>query len=85
MDIFKAKEKYGDKFTLIGNVPLEMLPHGTAQDIEAYVKKLLLICAPGGGYMLASGHSITYSVSLENYEAMREAHRKYGTYPINID
>ncbi|NVM27540.1 MAG: hypothetical protein HWN65_01750 [Candidatus Helarchaeota archaeon] len=85
MDIFKAKEDYGEKLTLIGNVPLDMLTHKTPQDVEAYVKKLLQVCAPGGGYVLCSGHSITYSVSLENYEAMMETARNYGTYPISIE
>ena len=85
MDIFKAKETYGDKLTLIGNVPIDMLTHGTPQDVEEYVKKLIKICAPGGGYMLSTGHSVSFSVDLENYEMMLEAGRKYGTYPINID
>jgi len=85
MDIFKAKETYGDKLTLIGNVPIDMLTHGTPQDVEEYVKKLIKICAPGGGYMLSTGHSVSFSVDLENYEMMLEAGRKYGNYPINID
>ncbi|NVM27541.1 MAG: hypothetical protein HWN65_01755 [Candidatus Helarchaeota archaeon] len=84
MDIFKAKEDYGTKLTLIGNVPLDLLTHGTPQEVETYVKKLMKVCAPGGGYILSSGHSIAHSVTLENYEAMLEAARKYGTYPINL-
>ncbi len=85
MDIFKAKEEYGDKLTLIGNVPLDMLTHDNPQDIEDYVKKLIKICAPGGGYMISTGHSVTYTVTLENYEMMLESARKYGRYPINVE
>ncbi|NVM55938.1 MAG: nucleoside 2-deoxyribosyltransferase, partial [Candidatus Helarchaeota archaeon] len=85
MDIFKAKEDYGEKLTLIGNVPIDLLTHGTPQQVETYVKKLIKICAPGGGYVLSSGHSIAHSVTLENYEAMLEAARKYGAYPIEVD
>ncbi len=85
MDIFKAKEMYGDKLTLIGNVPIDMLTHGTPQDVENYVKKLIKICAPGGGYMLSTGHSVSFSVKLENYEMMLETGRKYGSYPIKIE
>ncbi|NVM55160.1 MAG: hypothetical protein HWN66_15750 [Candidatus Helarchaeota archaeon] len=84
MDIFKAKETYGDKLTLMGNVPLDLLTHGTPQEVEVYVKKLIKICAPGGGYTLGTGHSVSHSVTLENYEMMLEAGRKYGMYPINI-
>lgn len=85
MDIFKAKEEYGDKLSIFGNVPLDLLTHGTPQEVEAYVKKLIKICGPGGGYALGSGHSITYSVPVDNFDAMLEAGRKYGTYPIKID
>lgn len=82
MDIFKAKETYGEKLTLIGNVPIDLLTHGTPLEVEAYVKKLIQVCAPDGGYMLGTGHSVSYSVTLENYEMMLEAARKYGTYPL---
>ncbi len=85
MDIFKVKETYGDKLTLIGNVPIDMLSHGTPQDVEEYVKKLIKICAPGGGYMLSTSHSVSYSVDVENYERMLETGLKYGNYPINIE
>jgi len=85
MNIFEAKEKWGEKLTLIGNVPIDMLTHGTPQEVEEYVKKLFKICAPGGGYILSSGHSVSYSVTLENYEAMLAAGRKYSSYPISIE
>ncbi len=83
MDIFKGKEDYGERLTLIGNVdPIEILTHGTIKDVENYVRKLIKVCAPGGGYILSSGHSITYSVKLENFEKMIETIGKYGIYPI---
>jgi uroporphyrinogen decarboxylase len=85
MDIFQIKQDYGDKLCLIGNVdPISLLTHGTPDMVDAYVKRLMQEVAPGGGFMLASGHSITYSVKLENYEAMLAAGRKYGTYPIQM-
>ncbi|MHA1129531.1 MAG: uroporphyrinogen decarboxylase family protein [Candidatus Helarchaeota archaeon] len=84
MDIFKGKKLYGDRLTLIGNVPIDLLTHGTVQNVETYVKKLIKLCAPGGGYMLGTGHTVSYSVTLENYEKMLDIGRKYGTYPINL-
>jgi uroporphyrinogen decarboxylase len=83
MDIFKAKEDYGEKISLIGNVPVELLSHGTLQDVEDYAKKLIRICAPGGGYIF-SATNLTYSVTLPNYEKMIETAKKCGTYPINL-
>jgi uroporphyrinogen-III decarboxylase len=86
MDIFQLKKDYGDKLCFVGNVdPISLLTHGTPDMVEAYVKRLMQEVAPGGGFMLASGHSITYSVKLENYEAMLAAGRKYGKYPIHIE
>jgi len=86
MDIFQIKRDYGDKLCLVGNVdPISLLTHGTPDMVDAYVKRLMQEVAPGGGFMLASGHTITYSVTLENYEAMMAAGRKYGKYPIQIE
>ncbi len=83
MDIFKAKADYGDKLTLIGNVPVELLSHGTAPEVEEYVKKLIRICAPGGGYIFSAAN-LTYSVTLTNYDRMIESAKRYGIYPINL-
>jgi len=83
MDIFKAKEDYGEKLTLIGNVPVELLSHGTIQEVEDYTQKLIRICAPGGGYIFSAAN-LTYSVTLANYECMIQSAKKYGIYPINL-
>ncbi len=85
MDPFQIKKEHGDKITLIGNVdPIHLLAKGTPEMVEAYVKKLIKYCAPGGGLIVSSGHSINPSVSYENYRAMIEAVKKFGTYPIDI-
>ncbi|TFF63454.1 MAG: hypothetical protein EU521_01645 [Promethearchaeota archaeon] len=84
MDIFEAKEKYGDKICIMGNVPVQMLVHKTPEIISEYVKKLLKFCAPGGGYMMSSGNSIVTEIPADNYLAMLLTYRKYRDYPINI-
>jgi len=81
-DIFKLKEKYGDKVTFIGNVSPQDLADSPPEDIRDYTKKLIEKVAPGGGYIFSSGHSINPAVKLENYLTMRETLEKYGTYPI---
>ncbi|MHA1269139.1 MAG: uroporphyrinogen decarboxylase family protein [Candidatus Helarchaeota archaeon] len=85
MDIIDAKKKWGDKIALVGNVdPIEYLAHGTPELVEARVKELIKNCAPGGGYIISSGHSINPSVSYENFMAMINTAKKYGKYPINL-
>lgn len=84
MDIFEAKEKYGDKTCLMGNVPIPLLNHGSKKEISAYVKKLLKFCAPGGGYLFGSGNSITPEIPADNYLTMLLTYRKHRNYPIQI-
>ena len=82
--IFNLKKKYGDKITLNGNVSPQDLSDKDPEFIRDYTKRLLKEVAPGGGFILSSGHSINPAVKLENYLAMREIAKKYGTYPINV-
>ena len=85
MDIFQVKRDFGDKITLIGNVdPIHLLGKGTPAEVDEYVKKLIKSCAPGGGLIVSSGHSIHPAVPFENYDAMVQATKKYGKYPIKI-
>ena len=83
-NIFKLHEKYGDKITFIGNVSPQDLAEKTPEFIKNYTKKLINEIAPGGGFILSSGHSINPAVKLENFLAMHETLKKYGTYPIKI-
>lgn len=82
-DIFKLKEQYGDKITFIGNVSPQDLSDKDPSDIKQYTKRLIDKVAPGGGFILSSGHSINPAVKLENFLAMLETLDKYGSYPIS--
>jgi len=84
MDIVKVKEMYGDRISLVGNVSNELLRSGTTAEIEERVKYLIRNVAPGGGYCVGSGNSVTDWSRFENYMAMREATFKYGNYPIQL-
>ena len=84
MDIGEAKDRYGNRVALIGNVDCtELLPHGTTGDVEEAVKETLAKAAPGGGYIMASSNSIHPAVKPENYRAMMDAGRKWGGYPLD--
>ena len=85
MSLQEMKVKYGDKLTLIGNVDAtEVLPHGKEEDVRRQVLECLRIAAPGGGYILASDHSIHEGVLPENAFTMFRLARKYGRYPIKL-
>jgi uroporphyrinogen decarboxylase len=83
-NIFKLKRKYGDKITLVGNVSPQDLSYKNPEFIKDYTKELIKEIAPGGGFILSSGHSINPAVKLENFLAMREIIKNYGNYPIQI-
>ncbi|MHA2295803.1 MAG: uroporphyrinogen decarboxylase family protein [Candidatus Hodarchaeales archaeon] len=85
MDAFQFKKDHGDKVTIIGNVDtIHLLAKGTPQEVADYTKKLIKHCAPGGGLIVASGHSINPAVPFENYRAMVDTVHEYGVYPLKI-
>jgi len=81
-DIFKLNQKYGDKISFIGNVSPMDLANKDSEYIRNYTRKLIKEIAPGGGFILSSGHSINPAIKLENFLAMQETVQKYGKYPI---
>ncbi len=84
MDIGRVKEAYGDRIALAGNVDCgELLSRGNEEDVIEAVKETLAKAAVGGGHILASSNSIHPAVKPENYRAMVEAGRRYGTYPLD--
>jgi hypothetical protein len=81
MKLKEAKEKWGDKICLCGNVDCGItLVYGPKQRIIDEVKQCIRDAAEGGGYMLSSSNSIHFGVPIKNYEIMVEAGRKYGIY-----
>src|SRR4030042_405997 len=57
-DIFKAKEKIGDRCCILGNIPTSLLMTGKPQQVKEYCRKLIEVCGKDGGYILAGGASI---------------------------
>jgi uroporphyrinogen-III decarboxylase len=79
MDMTKAKEVLGDTACISGNVPITLLCTGTPQEVKEYCRKLIEVCAPGGGYILSGSASMNKG-NAENLRVMMEAAREYGTY-----
>ncbi len=82
MNLAEVKEQFGDKICLIGNVDVtKILPFGTREEIVGQAMECIRAAAPGGGYILASDHSLT-GISLERANIMFEVGKRYGRYPI---
>jgi uroporphyrinogen decarboxylase len=84
MSMREVKKKYGDRIAFAGNVANELLRSGTPQEVEERVKELIKNMAPGGGYCLAAGNSVTEWGKFENFIAMLKAAGKYGKYPVRF-
>jgi uroporphyrinogen-III decarboxylase len=69
----------GDKCCITGNVPASLISTGTPKEIKEYCRKLIEVCAPGGGYILSAGASVEKAPP-ENILAMEEAAKEYGVY-----
>jgi uroporphyrinogen decarboxylase len=79
MDLRWVKENYGHRFCVIGNIDSSRtLPYGTQADVAAEVREAINIAAPGGGYVLASDHSLHDGIPVENIIALSRAGLEYG-------
>jgi uroporphyrinogen-III decarboxylase len=76
--LFKAKEILGDTVCLRGNVPTALLNAGTADEVDAYCKKLILEAGRDGGLILDGAAGIPDEAPLENVKVMAGAVKKYA-------
>lgn len=76
-DMEKAKKIVGENSCIMGNLPIYMLEHGTKQQVIDECKRLIDICAPGGGYIFDTNGSID-NAKRENVEAMFDTVMTYG-------
>ena len=79
MNLKSVKENYGDRFCIIGNIDSsQTLPFGSVDDVRAEVKEAIDIAAPGGGYILASDHSLHDGIPIENILEMFRYGQEYS-------
>jgi uroporphyrinogen decarboxylase len=73
------KRRYGSRLTFCGAVDTHrVLPSGTPEEVRREVARVLEVMAPGGGYLVASVHTIMDDVPPENIVAMVEAVEAFG-------
>jgi len=83
MDMGEAKARYGDKVCLMGNVDCgPLLTWGTPEEVRQVTRECVRKGGKGGGLICMSSNSIHSGVKPENYLAMVETIREYGTYPL---
>ena len=79
VDMKRVKDIVGKNACICGNLPTATLMFSTPEKVADETKKLLDICAPGGGFIM--DHSIVLdNCPKANLHAMFETTLKYGVY-----
>jgi uroporphyrinogen decarboxylase len=75
----ELKQRYGTRLVFCGAVDTHrVLPSGTPEEVREEVRRVIDTMGPGGGYMVASVHTIMDDVPPENIIAMAQAVEEYG-------
>lgn len=85
MDLGYFKTHFGDRVAIKGNVDCaQLLSFGTVEETIEASKECIKVGGVGNGYIFSSSNSIHSSVKPENYKAMLDTLKKYGSYPIAL-
>jgi hypothetical protein len=79
-DLCKLKQGYGDKIPLWGGVDVDLLLHGTPEEVRADVREAMACAKPGGGYIFGTSHSVAVGTQYENFMAMLDEYHKLADY-----
>jgi uroporphyrinogen decarboxylase len=81
IDHADVKKRFGDRLSFWGGVDNNVLCFGTPAEVEAEVKRMIRVMAPGGGYLLGPAHDYL-NTRVDNALVLRDALTRYGGYPL---
>ena len=85
MDLAAVKRRYAGRICPIGNINNKTtMVSGTPDDVRREALDCLQIAGPGGGYIMATDHSLHDDIPLENILAYVEVAKRYGAYPLRL-
>ena len=82
MPVTEVKKKYGDRIAVLGGVDMNAICTLEEKELRAYVRNIIQVCGPGGGYAMGTGNTVANYIPLKNFYIMLDETRKYGVYPI---
>lgn len=84
-DLADAKEIMGDRIIISGNVPpVDVMQLGTREEVLRSAKECIRkTYGTKKGYILSSGCQIPMNTPMENIDALMDAAKIYGSYPID--
>lgn len=78
-DFAQAKKVLGPVACVAGGMPTSLLMNGDRQDVIDATKRIIDICAPGGGFIMSNSLALD-AVRQENMDAWRQTILTYGRY-----
>ncbi|MFH0962768.1 MAG: uroporphyrinogen decarboxylase family protein [Planctomycetota bacterium] len=85
MTLEHFKSAFGNRVTLVGNIDCaDLLTFRNPPDVERAVRSAIRAAGRGGRYIVSSSNSIHSSVKPENFRAMIEATKRWGSYPLAV-
>ncbi|MCK4821509.1 hypothetical protein KA005_37430, partial [bacterium] len=83
-DLSGLKKRFGKNIIFCGGIDTHrILPSGTTEEVREEVKRVMQLLGEGGGYLVASVHTIMNDVPSENVLAMVDAVEEFGSYPFS--
>ena len=83
MNAAVLKERFGKELVFHGGLDQQhTIPHGTVEEAEAEVKRVLRALAKGGGYIFSPCHNLQPDVPPQNIVAIYRTAAEFGRYPI---
>lgn len=79
-DIFRVKEKVGDKMCIIGGMPNSMLHDGTVEEVRSWTRKLCEKVGKDGGFMMGTAIGELEGCKPELVKAWVDATKEFGRY-----
>ena len=71
------KREFGDRISVLGGIDVDKLTRLPEEELRKYVREVLEVCAPGGGYAIGSGNTFTPYIPVNNYLAMLDEAGSY--------
>ena len=81
-DLAALKARFGRRIAFLGGVAASVMLHGTPADVREAARHAILTLGRDGGLILAPDQPLAFPRA--NREALREAARAYGRYPLAI-
>jgi len=83
MELEKIHERYPGKIAVMGNINVDLLSRGSADEVVAETKRLLATVSAKGPHIMSSANTIASSIKPDNFLAMVSTTKTFGQYPID--